>query len=43
MSRAEVEQLWARDRVALVNCGMTLEAMLEFYNGLSRDLRAAAD
>ena len=41
ITRAQVEQMWARDRGNLVKCGMNLEAFVEFYEGLSSDLRGA--
>lgn len=42
LTRAQVEQLWARDRANLVKCGQSLETLLTFYEGLSADLRQAA-
>lgn len=42
LTRAQVEQLWARDRANLVKCGQSLETLLDFYEGLSADLRQAA-
>lgn len=42
MTRAQVEQLWMRDRANLVKCGQSLETLLNFYEGLSADLRHAA-
>lgn len=41
LSRAEVEQLWARDRAALVKCGLTLDALVAFYEDLGQRLGAA--
>ncbi|WP_414832176.1 hypothetical protein [Afifella sp. YEN Y35] len=31
LTQAEVEKLWARDRVALTRCGLTKRAVVEFY------------
>jgi len=42
ITRAQVEQLWARDRGNLVKCGMNLDAFVEFYEGLSADFKDAA-
>lgn len=41
LSRAMVEQLWARDRAALAKCGLNLKALIAFYEDLSRRLAAA--
>lgn len=41
LSRAMVEQLWARDRAALAKCGLNLKALVAFYEDLSRRLAAA--
>lgn len=38
LSRAEVEQLWARDRAALSRCGLSLAAVLAFYEDLGQRL-----
>lgn len=40
LSKAEVERLWARDRAALVKCGMNLKAVVAFYEDLSNRLNA---
>ena len=42
LSRAEVEQLWARDRAALSRCGLSLEAVVRFYEDLGRRLDKGA-
>lgn len=42
LTRAQVEQLWARDRGNLIKCGATLETLITYYEGLSSDLRNAA-
>jgi hypothetical protein len=42
LSRAQVEQLWARDRGNLIKCGMNLETLVDFYEGLSSDFKDAA-
>lgn len=41
LSRALVEQLWARDRAALAKCGLNLKTLVAFYEDLSRRLSAA--
>lgn len=41
LSRADVERLWARDRAALVRCGLSLGAVVAYYEDLSRRLGAA--
>jgi hypothetical protein len=41
MSRAEVEKFWARDRAALVRCGVSLDGLVAFYEDLARRLAAA--
>lgn len=41
MSRGDVERLWARDRAALVKCGLSLDAIVAFYEGLNSRLAAA--
>ena len=35
LTQAEVEEYWLRDRQALIECGMTKEALLAYY--LDRD------
>jgi hypothetical protein len=42
ITRAQVEQLWARDRSNLVKCGASLETLITYYEGLAASLRAAA-
>lgn len=41
LSRADVERLWARDRAALVRCGLSLDGLVGYYEDLSRRLAAA--
>lgn len=41
LTRAEVEQLWARDRAALVKCGYSRDALVSFYEDLRQRLAAA--
>ena len=41
LSRADVERLWARDRVALTRCGANLEALVTYYEDLARRLSGA--
>jgi hypothetical protein len=41
ITRAQVEQLWARDRGNLIKCGMNLETLIDFYEGLSADFKGA--
>jgi hypothetical protein len=41
MSRAAVEQLWARDRAALVRCGLNHAAVVAYYDDLAARLDAA--
>ena len=41
LSQAQVEQLWARDRAALVKCGLSLEAIVAFYQELDTRLAGA--
>lgn len=41
LTRAEVEQLWARDRAALVKCGYSLNALVAFYEDLRSRLGEA--
>jgi hypothetical protein len=41
LTRGQVEQLWARDRAALVKCGVSLGALVTFYADLDRRLSAA--
>ncbi|WP_128292024.1 hypothetical protein [Afifella aestuarii] len=31
LTQAEVEKLWARDRFALTGCGLTKQAVVDFY------------
>lgn len=38
LSRVQVEQLWARDRAALVRCGRQLGAVVGFYDDLRGEL-----
>lgn len=40
LSRGEVEQLWARDRAALVKCGYSVETIVAFYADLQQRLGA---
>ncbi len=42
LTRAQVEQLWARDRANLIKCGASLETLVTYYEGLAAELRAAA-
>jgi hypothetical protein len=42
LTRAQVEQLWARDRANLVKCGASLDTLITYYEGLAASLRAAA-
>jgi hypothetical protein len=42
LTRAQVEQLWARDRANLIKCGASLETLVNHYEGLAAQLRAAA-
>jgi len=37
LTQAEVEELWLRDRAALVDCGVTKAALLRYYR--DRDAR----
>jgi hypothetical protein len=41
LTQAEVEQLWARDRRALASCGLSLNALVAFYQDLRAELAAA--
>ncbi len=41
LTQAEVEQLWSRDRAALLKCGWSLAALVEFYTDLQTRLAAA--
>lgn len=41
LTRAQVEQLWARDRAALLKCGYSLDALVSFYDDLRQRLGAA--
>ena len=41
LTRAQVEQLWARDRAALVKCGYNLAAVVGYYEDLAQRLDAA--
>lgn len=41
LTQAQVEQLWVRDRAALVKCGLTLDALVDFYQDLDQRLSAA--
>ena len=41
LSQAQVEQLWERDRAALVKCGLRLGDLVAFYENLSRRLNGA--
>lgn len=42
LSRAEVESLWAHDRVALAKCGLSLNALVTHYQVLAEALAEAA-
>lgn len=35
LSQSEVEEYWLRDRQALIDCGLTKQALLDYY--LNRD------
>lgn len=41
LNQAQVEQLWSRDRAALVKCGVRLGDLVTFYEDMSRRLSAA--
>lgn len=41
LSQTEVEQLWTRDRAALVKCGVSQAALLAAYEALATGLAAA--
>jgi hypothetical protein len=41
LSQADVERLWARDRAALVKCGVSHDGLVRHYQDLSRRLAAA--
>lgn len=41
LTRAEVEKLWGRDRVALSKCGYSLGGLIGFYTELKVRLSAA--
>ncbi|RYE43594.1 MAG: hypothetical protein EOP24_27605 [Hyphomicrobiales bacterium] len=41
LNQAQVEGLWARDRAALVKCGVRLGDLVAFYEDLSRRLDTA--
>lgn len=41
LTQAEVETLWSRDRAALVKCGWSKGALLDFYADLAARFRAA--
>jgi len=41
LTRAQVEQLWARDRGNLVKCGQSLSTLLTFYDDLAARLRTS--
>lgn len=41
LTQADVEQLWGRDRAALVKCGLSLDGLVAYYQGLSANLSAA--
>lgn len=43
LSRADVERLWARDRAALSRCGLSLEAVVRFYEDLGRRLDGSGE
>lgn len=42
LTRAQVEQLWARDRGNLVKCGASLDTLITYYEGLAASLREQA-
>lgn len=42
LSQAEVEEFWLRDRQALIDCGLTKEALLAFYQNRDALLRGEA-
>ncbi len=41
LTQAEVETLWRADREALAQCGLTKEALVEFYAKRDRGLTAS--
>ena len=41
MTQADVEKFWARDRSALVRCGVSLNGLVAYYEDLQRRLGAA--
>lgn len=41
LSQSEVEEYWLRDRQALIECGMTKEALLAYYR--DRDSRITGE
>jgi hypothetical protein len=41
LTQREVETLWAADRAALVRCGLSLHALVTFYQALAATLGAA--
>jgi hypothetical protein len=42
LTRAQVEQIWSRDRANLIKCGASLETLVNYYESLAAELRAAA-
>lgn len=41
LTQREVETLWAADRAALVRCGLSLGALVTYYQALAATLGAA--
>lgn len=41
LTRAEVAQLWAKDRALLVKCGYSLGGLIDFYVNLAREFDQA--
>lgn len=42
LPQVEVEQLWARDRTALVQCGNQKAGIVDFYEDQAAGLRSSA-
>ena len=42
MTQEDVERFWGRDRLALSQCGITLDRLVKYYQGLASDLSAIA-
>lgn len=42
LTQSQVEELWLRDRSALVECGLSKEALVEFYHNRDALLIGAA-